>query len=90
MVSESLRDVIDDIDRQVLILVLMADGLWVLAGIAGAAVTAVLILVLMADGLWDSYVHLSGLSYIVLILVLMADGLWDVEWVAEGILTGRS
>ena len=63
-------------DRQVLILVLMADGLWGEHDYTRWWVR-VLILVLMADGLWDAGFDAGDWGRIVLILVLMADGLWD-------------
>ena len=68
----------------VLILVLMADGLW-------GDQTADhhlkkwkgLIVVLMADGLWDHKQVGGRLRHHVLIRVLMADGLWVWDWTRE-------
>ena len=54
MVSESIMDATDDKTEEVLILVLMADGLWEYKEEVQARMWAVLILVLMADGLWAS------------------------------------
>ena len=65
------------IRQEVLILVVMEDGLWLCFKTAKRMEHSVLILVVMEDGLWLAAIRdQSCIGDLVLILVVMEDGLW--------------
>ena len=78
MVSDMLKRHLIRLAHQVLILVVMEDGLWCNMMIS-SILLAVLILVVMEDGLWSLFYWGSAPEGHVLILVVMEDGLWSVK-----------
>ena len=78
MVSDVFEAIIDTVVEDVLILVLMEYGLWLLAIHRLLRLHHVLILVLMEYGLWPFKVFCHWAADSVLILVLMEYGLWPV------------